>query len=459
MAPPDRDPAPDGTRGKYYILTWGCQMNVHDSEKLAGTLEEQGYRQARGAQDADVILLNTCAVREKAAEKVFSALGRLRPFKLRNPDLVLGVCGCVAQQEGERIYQRAPHVDLVLGPRATGTLPLALPRARSAGEPLRITDTEVRDDSIRFPFERIRRQGTSPAKAYTTIVEGCNHACTFCIVPRTRGRESYRDSQDVLAEVRHLAGRGVVEIEFLGQTVNAYRDAAGTTLADLLCSTAEIDGIERIRFTTSHPAQMTDRLMDAMAAAQPKVCPYLHLPVQSGASSVLKTMKRGYDREGYLRKVEGLRRRIPDLSLGTDVIVGFPTEREEDFQETLSLLDEVRFDTVFAYTYSSRPGTAAADLADPVPELEKLDRLRRLQARQQEIQEDRNRQWVGREVQVLVEGPSKRDPGAWCGRTSDNRVVNFSGSTAPGRLQNVRIRASSAYALRGEIPPAALDLR
>jgi len=232
----------DRRPGKYTILTWGCQMNFHDSEKLASALEEQGYRRAGGATDADVILLNTCAIREKAAEKVFSELGRLRPLKLRNPDLVLGVCGCVAQQEGERIYERAPHVDIVLGPRATGTLPEALLRARSSTDGLRITDTESRDDSIRFPFDRIRRHGTSPAKAYTTIVEGCNHACTFCIVPRTRGREVCRDSQDVIEEVRSLSARGVVEIEFLGQTVNAYRDGSGKTLADLLPRTAEIHG-------------------------------------------------------------------------------------------------------------------------------------------------------------------------------------------------------------------------
>src|SRR5262245_27854169 len=260
MAPPHNSA---GQPGKYYILTWGCQMNVHDSEKLAGTLEEQGYRPAARAKDADVILLNTCAIREKAAEKVFSELGRLRSLKAQNPNLVLGVCGCVAQQEGERIYERAPHVDVVLGPRATGTLPLALLRARAGTQ--RVTDTEYRDDSIRFPFDRIRRQGTSPAKAYTTIVEGCNHSCTFCIVPRTRGREICRDSRQVLDEVRHLARRGVIEIEFLGQTVNAYRDAAGKGLADLLLAAVEIEGIERIRFTTSHPAQMSDRLMDAMA--------------------------------------------------------------------------------------------------------------------------------------------------------------------------------------------------
>ncbi len=457
MTPPDENRGVHGGAGKYYILTWGCQMNVHDSEKLASALEEQGYRPATDSEDADVILLNTCAIREKAAEKVFSELGRLRPLKRRNPDLVVGVCGCVAQQEGARIYERAPHVDIVIGPRATGTLSQAILHARSSREPSRITDIEVRDDSIRFPFDRIRRQGASPAKAYVTIVEGCNHACTFCVVPRTRGREVCRDIEDVLAEVRHLAARGVVEIEFLGQTVNAYRDGSGKSLADLLPRAAEVEGIERIRFTTSHPAQMSERLMDAMAASQPRVCPYLHLPVQSGSTSVLRAMKRGYDREGYLRRVDALRRRIPGLALGTDVIVGFPTETEEDFEATLSLLDEVQYDTVYSYTYSSRPHTAAAELCDPVRPGMKLERLRRLHERQKQIQETRNREWTGREVLVLVEGPSQRDQGEWCGRTPENRLVNFAGSSSPGRMERVRIRAASAYALRGEMRCAALD--
>ena len=260
------DPAGKANAGKYYILTWGCQMNLHDSEKLAGSLRDQGYLPAERASQADVILLNTCSIREKASEKVFSELGRLRELKAKRPGLVLGVCGCVAQQEGSRILERAPFVDLVLGTRATASLPMAIERAH-AGDSGAMVDTEIRDDSIRFPFDRIRREGVGTRKAFVTVIEGCNHRCTFCIVPTTRGREVCRESDDVLEEVRALAASGVAEVEFLGQTVNAYRDSGGRTLADLLRGAAKVPGIRRLRFTTSHPAQMTDTLMDAMAGS------------------------------------------------------------------------------------------------------------------------------------------------------------------------------------------------
>jgi len=450
MARDDEAPARPAAKGKYYILTWGCQMNVHDSEKLAGSLRAQGYAPAGRASDADVVLLNTCSIREKAAEKVFSELGRLRALKASNPDLVLGVCGCVAQQEGERILERAPFVDLVVGTRATASIPLAVERARGgASEPL--VDTEVRDDSIRFPFDRIRREGAGTRKAYVTVIEGCNHRCTFCIVPTTRGREISREIPEVLDEVSTLAARGFAEVEFLGQTVNAYRDSTGKGLADLLLAAAAVPGIRRIRFTTSHPAQMSDALMDAMAAAAPIVAPYLHLPVQSGASRVLREMKRGYDREGYLRKIDGLRRRRPEISLGTDMIVGFPTESEADFQESLSLLREVEFDTLYSFTYSPRPGTGAGRLEDGVAEREKLDRLARLQEAQMAIQHRRNLAWIGRDAEVLVEGPAKRNPRDWTGRTPEHRVVNFSGESAPGRFERVKIVGATANALRGAL--------
>jgi tRNA-2-methylthio-N6-dimethylallyladenosine synthase len=429
-------------------------MNVHDSEKLAGILEEQGLAKASTPADADVVLLNTCSIREKAAEKVFSELGRLRALKQARPDLILGVCGCVAQQEGGDIFARAPYVDFVIGPRAIGSLADVLARIRSgAAGARRSLDTEYRKDSIEHPFDRIRREGESAGKAFVTVIEGCNHRCTYCIVPTTRGREVCRDMDDLLAEVRHLAGRGILEVEFLGQTVNAYRDARGRTLADLLDATARVDGIERIRFTTSHPAQMTDRLMDAMAAAGPRVCPYLHLPVQSGSGAVLRAMRRGYDPQGYLAKIDGLRQRIPGLALGTDVIVGFPSEGEAEFEETLELLEQVRFDTVYSFAYSARPGTAASRLGDPLSEEEKQARLARLQGRQKLIQQTRNRAWIGREVCVLVEGPSKRDARKWTGRTPEDRIVHFSGETAPGRLERVRIRDATAYSLRAEPLP------
>ncbi|MDX1390137.1 MAG: MiaB/RimO family radical SAM methylthiotransferase, partial [Acidobacteriota bacterium] len=260
--------------------------------------------------------------------------------------------------------------------------------------------------------------------------------------------------EDVLAEVSALARRGVLEVEFLGQTVNAYRDEAGRTLADLLRRTAEIDGVRRVRFTTSHPAQMTPALIEAMSDARPQLCPYLHLPVQSGSSTVLERMRRGYDRQGYLSRIAALRRRMPDLRFGTDIIVGFPGETDAEFEETLTLLDDVPFDTVYSFAYSERPGTRAIDLGDTVPLALKIERLRRLQERQKQIQEHRHREFVGRTVEVLVEGPSKRDPSRWTGRTADNRIVHFPGDSAPGRLSRVRVTESTAYCLHG-LPEAA----
>jgi tRNA-2-methylthio-N6-dimethylallyladenosine synthase len=436
---------------QYHIETWGCQMNVHDSEKLAGILEREGYVRAAGAPDADVILLNTCSIREKAQEKLYSELGRLRLLRAERPGQILGVCGCVAQQDGAGVFQRAPYVDFVVGPRAIDSIPEMLRRLqRTPDDRSRLVDTEYRLDSIQFPFDDIRRHGACATKAFVTIIEGCNHRCTYCIVPTTRGREIYRDLDDVLAEVRALAERGFVEIEFLGQTVNAYRDAAGRTLADLLRAASAISGLRRIRFTTSHPAQMTGRLIEAMAEGQPVVCPYLHLPVQSGSTKVLREMRRGYDRGEYVDVISELRRRIPYLALGTDVIVGYPTESEADFEETLSLLDDVQYDTVYSFTYSPRPGTRALDLGDPLPAAEKLERLHRLQALQKGIQEARYRRWVGSEVEVLVEGPSPRNPGKSTGRTPHDRIVNFAGAPEAGSLQRVRVLDSTAFSLHGQ---------
>ena len=445
-----------GASGRYYIETWGCQMNVLDADKMSGALERHGYVRATAADDADVVLLNTCSIREKAQEKVFSELGRLRPLKALRPDVVLGVCGCVAQQEGADIFARAPHVDIVVGTRATGSLPLLVNRLRAGDESARhVADTEFRDDSIHFPYDQIRRDTGGAAKAYVTVIEGCNHRCSFCVVPTTRGREICREMDDVLEEVRALARDGFREIEFLGQTVNAYRDAGGRMLGDLLQAAAHIDGVQRIRFTTSHPAQMTPRLMDAMAAAHPVLCPYLHLPVQSGSDRVLRAMRRGYDRERYVATIRGLSSRIPGLTFGTDVIVGFPSETESEFEETLSLLREVEFDTVYSFTYSSRPGTSALEVGPDLPGELKMERLARLQELQRGIQERRARAWVGKTVEVLVEGPSRRSASEWTGRTPESRVVNFEGPSAPGRTENVRIVSSSAFSLRGEIQNGA----
>jgi tRNA-2-methylthio-N6-dimethylallyladenosine synthase len=433
-------------------------MNVHDSEKLAGLLEREGYVRAAGEDDADVILLNTCSIREKAAEKVFSELGRLRRLKSKKSGMLLGVCGCVAQQEGESIYRRAPYVDFVVGPRAIESIGPALAKIRLGQHgALRVTDTEYRHDSIRFPFDQIRRDGECRAKAFVTIIEGCNHRCTYCIVPTTRGREIHRPMAGVLDEVHSLAGKGVVEVEFLGQTVNAYRDEEGNTLAELLKASATIDQIRRIRFTTSHPAQMTESLMDAMAAAQPKLCSYLHLPVQSGSTAVLKRMRRGYDRETYLDKIQALRTRIPEMRFGTDVIVGFPGETEEDFGQTIRLLDEVQFDTVYSFAYSPRPGTRSLELRDELTPANKHERLQRLQEHQKLIQTRRMAGWLGRTVEVLVEGRSKRNQERWTGRTVEARVVNFEGPSAAGRLQPVEITETTPFSLIGQVAGSALD--
>jgi tRNA-2-methylthio-N6-dimethylallyladenosine synthase len=437
--------------GRYYIETWGCQMNVLDADKMSGALEVHGYVRAERADDADVVLLNTCSIREKAVDKVYAELGRLRPLKADRPDLVLGVVGCVAQQAGATIFDRAPFVDIVVGTRATGALPLLVNRLRSGDPSARhVADVELRDDSIHFPYDQIRRESGGPAKAFVTIIEGCNHRCSFCIVPQTRGPEVCRDMDDVLNEVRSLVSKGYREIEFLGQTVNAYRDAAGRRLGDLLVAASRVEGVARLRFTTSHPAQMTERLIDAMAEARPALCPYLHLPVQSGSSAVLRSMRRGYDRQGYLETIRRLRERIPEISFGTDVIVGFPTETEEAFEETLTLLGEVGFDTVYSFAYSRRPGTPALGLAD-LPGRVKIDRLRRLQALQKDIQERRSRRFVGRDVEVLVEGPSKKRPGEWTGRTPEARIVNFEGVSAPGRFEHLRVLATTAFSMRGAL--------
>ena len=437
---------------RYFIETWGCQMNVLDADKMAGALEQHGYVRADCAENADVVVLNTCSIREKAKDKVFSELGRLKPIKDLRPDVVIGVCGCVAQQEGAEIFTRAPYVDFVVGTRATRSLPILVDRLRAGDETARhAVDIELRSDSIHFPFDQIRREITGAAKAFVTVIEGCNHRCTFCIVPQTRGREISRQMDDVLREVRALAARGIREVEFLGQTVNAYRDADGNTLGALLVATAGVDGIERIRFTTSHPAQMTDGLMDAMAAARPKLCSYLHLPVQSGSSRVLRAMRRGYDREGYLAKIRGLRERIPELCMGTDIIVGFPTETEDDFRQTLSLVQEVDYDTVYSFAYSARPGTEAPNLGPDLPDALKFERLARLNEVQKTIQERRNRSWIGREVEVLVEGPNRRKAQEWTGRTPEARWVHFDGDSAPGRFEIVRVAQASAFSLRGEI--------
>jgi tRNA-2-methylthio-N6-dimethylallyladenosine synthase len=345
--------------------------------------------------------------------------------------------------EGDHIFQRAPYVDFVLGPRGINNLGGMV---EAAEQKRRSIDVVHHQESVLFPWQ-ITQRGEGP-KAYVTVVEGCNKPCAFCIVPITRGPEASRTVEHVLEEVRSLVGRGYKEIEFLGQTVNAYKDAQGRRLADLLRATDAVPGVERIRFTTSHPVHLTDDLIAVMAEL-PRVCPHLHLPVQSGSDAVLRRMRRGYDRAGYLRRIGALRAAVPDIELTTDIIVGFPGETDEDFKQTLSLLSEVRFGTVYGFTYSPRAGTEAAGFEDEVPPPVRDERLGALLETQRAIQAGANQAWIGRTVEVLIDGPSRRDAAEWTGRTPENRIVNFRApSLEPGKLASVRISEVSAYSLR-----------
>jgi tRNA-2-methylthio-N6-dimethylallyladenosine synthase len=425
----------------FFIETWGCQMNELDTQRLSGNLKLRGYKRVDEEASADLILLNTCSVRDKAEQKVFSHLGRLREMK-RERDVTIGVCGCVAQQEGERILERAPWVDFVMGPGNVGHLDAVLEQ----GTRLAIDFPEDRN------YDYLALDRMSPTKAWVTIIEGCNKNCTFCIVPTTRGREVSRPFDDVLAEARAAVESGRVEIELLGQTVNAYRcPVTGNDFGALLGAVAEIEGVVRLRFTTSHPAEVSDSMIAAMRD-HANISRYLHLPVQSGSSRVLRRMKRLYTREKYLETVARIRREIPDIHFSTDIIVGFPGETEEDFQETLSLIEEVGYGSLFAFKYSPRPGTPALRIGDAIDETIADDRLQRLFALHERIKRERLESYRGRVVPVMVEGPSKHDPAMLSGRTDDFWVVNFHGdpSTPLGSILGVRIDSAQHHTLRGE---------
>jgi tRNA-2-methylthio-N6-dimethylallyladenosine synthase len=360
--------------------------------------------------------------------------------------MLLAVAGCVGSMEGEAIFRRAPFVDIVLGPRSVDRLGSLIEAARARG---RAVDVGHHPESVLFPWETTER--APGAHAYITVVEGCNKACTFCIVPTTRGRETSRRMEDILAEVRHAVSAGAREVEFLGQTVNAYKDPGGRGLAELLLEADKVPGLDRMRFTTSHPLHMSGRLIDAMSACA-RLVRSLHLPVQSGSDDVLAAMQRGYTAAGYRERIARLRAALPGIGLSTDIIVGFPGETESDFARTLELLDAVGFDTVYSFLYSPRRGTAAAALEDPVAFEEKAERLARLQARQGEIQLERHREWIGRDAEVLVEGPAKTGDGFMTGRTRNGQIVNFpGGGELTGRLARLTIVQASPYSLRGEL--------
>lgn len=435
------DPVPPE---RYFITTWGCQMNAHESERVAGLLERQGLVRAADPAEADLLLLNTCAIRGNAVQKVFSELGELRRMKEEHPNRVLGVLGCVAQQEGEELFRRAPHLDLVVGPRALESLPRLLQQVRTTRH---LMDLEHYAESVLYNHEPIVRE--DPQRAYLTVIEGCNKTCAYCIVPFTRGREVSRPLDRILAEVRALVGRGYVEFELLGQNVNAWRQGS-LDFADLLAAVDAVEGVRRIRFTTSHPLHFSARIIAAMRDL-PRVCDYLHLPPQSGSDSVLRRMRRGYTRAFYLDRVRSLRAAVPGVRLSGDIIVGFPGESDGDFEETLSLLDEARFDSLFSFAYSPRPHTAAAAFEDPLDAEVQQIRLHRLQALQRRIQEESNRRHIGRLYEVRVEGKSPRD-GRLCGRTSHNLLVHMDGPEAAiGAFVRARITASGIQALSGRV--------
>ena len=445
---------------KLFIRTFGCQMNEYDSDKMADVLAaSENIVKTDRPEDADIILFNTCSVREKAQERVFHDLGRVRLLKKDKPDLIIGVGGCVASQEGDAIVARAPYVDIVFGPQTLHRLPqLIADRQRSGRSQVDISFPEIEK------FDNLPPAKVEGAAAFVSIMEGCSKFCTYCIVPYTRGEEVSRPFEDVLTEVAGLAAQGVGEVTLLGQNVNAYRgamagsDASGGELADLALLIeyiAEIPGIERIRYTTSHPRELTQRLIDVYARV-PKLVSHLHLPVQSGSDRVLAAMKRGYTALEYKSLVRKLRAARPDIALSSDFIVGFPGETAEDFEKTMKLIDDVGFDASFSFLYSPRPGTPAAELTDDTPREVQLERLMRLQQRIEELAQAVSQSMVGSVQRVLVEGLSKKDENELAGRTDNNRIVNFEGGSATSarlvnRFVDVRITSAMPHSLRGEI--------
>jgi tRNA-2-methylthio-N6-dimethylallyladenosine synthase len=440
--------------GKLFLRTFGCQMNEYDSARIADVLAEAGdFQPAARPEEADLIVFNTCSVREKAQEKVFADLGRVRHLKRANPALMIAVGGCVASQEGAGIVERAPFVDVVFGPQTLHRLPALLERRRASGRP---------QVDVSFPeiekFDRLPEPRAAGAAAFVSIMEGCSKYCSFCVVPYTRGEEVSRPFADVVGEIAALAAQGVREVTLLGQNVNAWRgEIAGepADFAELLRYVAEIDGIERIRYTTSHPRDFTQRLIDAHAEL-PMLAPHVHLPVQSGADRILAAMKRGYTALEYRSIVRRLRKARPGLSLSSDFIVGFPGETAADFEATLRLARELEFDASFSFLYSARPGTPAAALPDPVPQAEKRERLQRLQAQLDAQAAALSAAMVGNVERVLIEGPSRKNAAELAGRTANNRVVNFPGAPdAAHGYAEVRITAALAHTLRGELVQAA----
>ena len=449
---------PEKSAKKVFIKTYGCQMNEYDSDRMLDLLKQaRGYSLTTEAKDADLLLLNTCSIREKAQEKVFHQLGRWRKLKVARPDIMIGVGGCVASQEGEAIRDRAPYVDLIFGPQTLHRLPAMLEERlqKRVGELPGTKPRAVVD--VSFPeiekFDRLPEPSVDGPSALVSIMEGCSKYCSFCVVPYTRGEEVSRPVADVMREVVSLAERGVREIHFLGQNVNAYNgeiEGDEADLAELIRYTADVAGVDRIRFTTSHPVEFSDRLIQAYAEV-PELVSHVHLPVQAGSDRILAQMKRGHTVLEYKSRIRKLRKVRPDISLSSDFIIGFPGETQADFDATMALIDEIGFDTSFSFVYSARPGTPAADLPDDISETEKKHRLAILQDRIRVQAEAISQAMIGTEQRLLVTGLSRRDPGQLRGRTENNRVVNFSCSDLShvGRFVTVRIDDAQPNSLRG----------
>lgn len=433
---------------KHYIQTFGCQMNVQDAEKMAALLGTSGYGTTDDPEQADLILLNSCSIREKAVQKIYSQLGRFRVLKEKKPDLLIGVGGCLAQQCGERLFRRAPYVNLVFGTHQIHRLPEMVGDLEQSGG--RIVETGFCDRvrSLDIPAQ----PAPGAVSTYVTIMQGCNNFCSYCVVPHLRGREESRPMAEILREVEGLAGQGIREVTLLGQNVNSYGRTlpAGNDFPELIRAIGEVPGIERIRFTTSHPKDLSPRLI-ACFGELAALCEHIHLPVQSGSDRVLRRMNRGYTVEAYLGKMASLRRSCPEIAITSDVIVGFPGESEEDFQQTLGLMREIRFDSLFSFQYSEREGTAAAGMDNPVSDEVKRERLRTLQALQEEHTLQKNRARVGKREEILVEGVSRDGLEDMMGRTRGNRIVNFPGTAdLIGKILSVRIVDAFLHSLRGE---------
>jgi tRNA-2-methylthio-N6-dimethylallyladenosine synthase len=435
---------------KYYIQTFGCQMNVHDSEQIAALLTSAGYERTNNAVSADYIILNTCSIREKAAQKAYSQLGRFRGLKRKNSRLVIGVGGCLAQQWGEKFFKKAPYLDIVFGTRNFHRLPELINAVETTCLP--VVETAL-DESPESAAAVTAMPQNGQVSAYVTIMQGCDNFCAYCVVPYLRGREESRKPDDIIAEVERLAAHGIKEVTLLGQNVNSYGKGLlkGTDFAGVLRRVGKIRGIERIRFTTSHPKDLSLELIRCYAEVD-KLCEHIHLPVQSGSDQVLRRMNRGYNREEYMEKVARLREVCPDISITSDMIVGFPGETDEDFQESIDLMKNIRFDNLFSFKYSERYGTAAADFDGKVGERIKGERLQILQSLQETHTLEKNKKMEGQVMDVLVEGRSKNSSGEAMGRTRTNKIVNLKGSPALiGKTTPVVITLAYQHSLRGEL--------